>query len=114
MATRTSFEVAKYLRYFRHLTSMHLLSYRDSMREANLTVPKPQRIGDRDEKPIIGNARMVDIIDTTRPEGRYLVKGTQDTAMNHHIAVNLILKERGFTEAIDNPELTIDMGLLKD
>ena len=128
----TTFEVYKHLAALRHLSSMELLSYRDALRDMNLSVERPKRMvakknlderqdtsqaihEDDDEPGIIGagTIRLLDLIDTRRvKDGTYKVKGVAETAIDHHIAVNLILRDRGFTAAIDKPEIEIDETLL--
>lgn len=108
--TNTAFRPSEVIRFFRHLDSMSLLSYRDSLREANLTVNRPTRAAPG-EKVLVGSStcRLVKVMDTTRiSDGTYMIPSSQELAMDHHIAVNLILKERGFTANIDNPEITIE------
>lgn len=109
----TKFNIVEHTRALRHLDSMTLLSYRDALREANLTVVK-HRVYDDGEKVLIGSGAMklVPLIDTTRLKDRvYMVPSPQEKAMDHHIAVNFLLRERGFTSRIDeNPELTLDIA----
>jgi hypothetical protein len=107
----TASNIHPLLVFLRHMDSFTLLSYRDSLREMNLSAPVPPMVRGDGEKPFLHKQSLatVTIIDTTRKCGRYTTMGTHETAINHHIATNLVLKERKFTEAIDNPELTIDL-----
>lgn len=125
----TTFNVFQHLKALRHLSSIELLSYRDALKEMRLSVQRPkhmvakqtrdlderQSVAFADEPQIIGmdTVRLLDLIDTSRvKDGTYKVKGVAETALDHHIAVNLILRERGFTAAIDKPEIEIDETLL--
>ncbi len=108
----TTFEAYKYVGPLRHLDSMSLLSLRDSLRSERLSIQRPRRVS-ADEKMIVGahTTKLVSVIDVTRiKEGVYPVKTSVEDAMDFHIAVNILLKERGFTSSIDNPELTIELS----
>lgn len=110
----TTFNVFQHLKALRHLSSIELLGYRDALRDMNLSVQRPKTALDGETR-IIGadTVKLIDLIDTSRvKDGTYRVKGVAETAMDHHIAVNLILRERGFTAAIDTPEIEIDETLL--
>ncbi len=110
----TTFEAYKYVGPYRHLSSMELLSLRDNLRDENLSVVKSKTKKMLDGTVIVGagTCKLVTVIDTTRvKDGSYTVKTSVEDAMDHHIAINIILLERGFTARIDDtPELTIDMS----
>jgi hypothetical protein len=100
------------LTYMRHLDSFSLLGYRDALRSERLSAIRPvQHDG---EKPLLSlsSLALVPIIDTAREGGQHMTKGSHAMAIDHHIAVNFTLKERGFTDAIDNPEIKIEMALI--
>lgn len=108
----TSFHPSEYVCALRHLDSMSLLSHRDALRDAKLTIEEPREFDDGETTLIgAGTIRLIPVIDTTRVKsGVYATMGSVEQAMDQHIAVNILLTERGFTEAIDNnPELTIVM-----
>jgi len=108
----TTFEAFKYVGPLRHLDSMSLLSFRDALRNEKLSIQKPKLMLGGDVTMVgAGTVKLVSVIDTKRiKEGVHMRKTSAEDAMDYHIAVNILLVERGFTSRIDqNPELTIDL-----
>ena len=109
---QTSFKPSQFLTALSRLSTMELLAYRDDLKGMELTVEPPRKALDGEVVLIGANTvRLLTLVNTesTTTERTYMMKGVAETAIDHHIAVNVILKGRGFTDAIDTPELTIDL-----
>ena len=111
---KTTFHPAKHVTYMRSLTLLQLLAYQSVLQEANLsTRPNKMVKGEEERQRIITHPVAVDVVDEHAPGASRMRKGSVSTAIDHHIAVNLVLRERGYEPGVDM-DMTHNLGLLED
>ena len=114
MNTQSTFNPGQYVPYMRTLDLMQLLAYQDALRSLQLSTRPNKRVkGERADRLLITSPVHVDIVNMENPGASKMQKGTVSTAIDHFLAVNYVLRERGYKEGAD-PEMTMNFGLLED
>lgn len=80
----------------KHLDTFSLVAYRDSLREASLSMPDSRPNVEESTRAVVKTVQVLDLEANT--DGRVMHSVTPGIAIEHHIAANMVLKyDRGYS-----------------